>query len=157
VRFPQAYFITWSTHGSRLHGDARGTVDKANNLHGHPKLTAHNPRRFVAQSLLAEASIILTPTQRHAVSAAILEHASFKKWCIHALNARTNHIHVVCSAYEPPEKVMSAFKAYATRRLRIDRLAGADTKVWAHHGSTRYLWDGVGLQQAIDYVTRLQD
>ena len=73
------------------------------------------------------------------------------------MNVRTNHIHIVCSANEPPEKVMNAFKAYATRRLRADNLIGLEAKVWTRHGSTRYLWDGVGQHQAIDYVTRLQD
>lgn len=154
---PHAYFLTWTTHGTRLHGDPRGTVDKENNLYGRAKLSANNARRAFAQNNLETDPIILTPTQRHAVTAAILEHAAFKTWPIHALNARTNHVHVVCSAKEPPEKVMNAFKAYATRRLRADKLANKESQVWTRHGSTRYLWDGTGLHQAVDYVTRLQD
>jgi REP element-mobilizing transposase RayT len=157
VPFPQAYFLTWTTYGTRLHGDPRGTVDKAHNLYGHPRLPTNNPRRILAQSKLEADPVILTPAKRHAVRAAILEHATFKQWPIHALNVRTNHVHVVCSAKEPPEKVMNAFKAYGTRRLRTDKLAAADSKVWTHHGSTRYLWDGVGLHEAVYYVTRLQD
>lgn len=155
--YPHAYFLTWTTYGTRLHGDPRGTVDKHNNLYGRPVLAPDIARRTSERHELVHDPVILTPTQRHAVSAAILEHADFKRWPIHAMNVRTNHAHVVCSATESPEKVMNAFKAFATRRLRTDKLAGPDAKVWTHHGSTRCLWDGVGLHEAVDYVTRLQD
>lgn len=155
--FPQAYFITWTTYGTRLHGDARGTVDRTHNLHGHPLLPTDNARRANEKYELDSDPVILTPEQRTAVEAAIREHAEFKSWRVHGLNVRSNHIHVVCSANEPPEKIMNAFKAYATRRLRADKLAEPDAKVWTRHGSTRYLWDSAGSQQAVDYVTRLQD
>lgn len=155
--FPKTYFITWTTYGTRLHGDARGTVDRGHNLYGHPLLPTDNSRRANEQDELDADPVVLTSQQRDAVDAAIREHAEFKTWRVWALNVRTNHVHIVCSANEPPEKIMNAFKAYATRRLRADKLVGPDAKVWTRHGSTRYLWDGVGSQQAIDYVLRLQD
>lgn len=155
--FPQAYFITWSTYGTRLHGDPRGTVDRNHNLYGHPRLHTDKTRRANEQHELNGDPVILTHAQRAAVDTAIREHAEFKSWPIHALNVRTNHVHVVCGAKEPPEKVMNAFKAYATRRLRTDKLIGADAKIWTRHGSTKYLWDGAGQHEAVDYVIRLQD
>jgi len=157
VSFPHAYFLTWTTYGTRLHGDSRGTVDKNNNLYGRPVLAPDSARRKVERDELLHDAVILTPADRRAVGEAILEHATFKGWLVHAINVRTNHIHIVCTAKEPPEKIMNAFKAYATRRLRADGLAGGEAKIWTRHGSTRYLWGGVGLHEAVDYVTRLQD
>lgn len=154
---PQAYFITWTTYGTRLHGDERGTVDRKHNLYGHPLLPSDNSRRASERHELDGDPIMLTQQQRAAIDAAIREHADFKGWRFWALNVRTNHVHVVSSANEPPEKIMNAFKAYATRRLRAKSLVEPDAKVWTRHGSTPYLWDGAGSQQAIDYVTRLQD
>jgi hypothetical protein len=51
-----------------------------------------------------------------------------------------------------PEKIMHAFKWYASRnlnRLGIDEL---DRKRWARHGSTRWLWKDEDVQKAIRYV-----
>lgn len=127
--FPQAYFITWTTYGTRLYGDSRGTADREHNLYSSPLLPMDNTRRANEQHELDGDLVILTPAQRAAVDAAIRGHAEFKGWPIHALSVRTNHIHVVCSAREPPEKVMNVFKAYATRRLRADQLVGIDAKI----------------------------
>ena len=67
-------------------------------------------------------------------------------------HVRTNHVHVVVEADVLPEKVMNAFKSYASRgpnRLEID---GGDRKRWARHGSTRWLWKDEDVQEAIRYV-----
>jgi hypothetical protein len=37
---PLAYFITFSTYGSWLHGEEKGSVDRAHNLPGTPYLEA---------------------------------------------------------------------------------------------------------------------
>lgn len=47
---------------------------------------------------------------------------------------------------------MNSFKAYATRRLRDEGMLGKDRKVWARHGSTKYLWSDEQLEKAINYV-----
>jgi hypothetical protein len=58
-----------------------------------------------------------------------------------ALNVRTNHVHLLVAANERPERVMSTLKTWTTRDLREAGLAAPGQKVWARHGSTRYLWD----------------
>ena len=42
---PLAYHITWGTYGTRLHGDARGTVDREHNEFGTPVLGRDPQRR----------------------------------------------------------------------------------------------------------------
>jgi hypothetical protein len=56
---------------------------------------------------------------------------------------RSNHVHSVVEAEVPPERVMSDFKAYASRRLNRMRLDESGRKRRARHGSTR---DGCGNQ-----------
>jgi len=69
-----------------------------------------------------------------------------------AVNARTNHVHVVVSAGCKPEPILDAFKAYATRKLRGMGLISTRTKPWVRHGSTRYLWKERHVEKAIEYV-----
>jgi hypothetical protein len=65
---------------------------------------------------------------------------------------RSNHVHIVVSADCPPERVMIDLKAYATRALRRDGDMDRSIKIWEDHGSTRYLWTPVHLQDACAYV-----
>jgi hypothetical protein len=43
-------------------------------------------------------------------------------------------------------------KVIARRRLREANLLSDETKPWARHGSTPYLWTEDDLERAIDYV-----
>jgi hypothetical protein len=51
-----------------------------------------------------------------------------------------------------PEPILDALKAYATRKLRRKHLISANTKPWARHGSTRYLWKEEQVDKAVAYV-----
>ncbi|MGA3236513.1 MAG: hypothetical protein ABSG03_09440 [Bryobacteraceae bacterium] len=56
----------------------------------------------------------------------------------------------------PPERVMSDFKTYSSRRLNRMRLDEPNRKRWARHVSTRWLWKPitppVHVSAAIQYV-----
>ena len=56
----------------------------------------------------------------------------------------------------PPERIMVEFKAWATRRLR-EAEHFRRSRVWAHHGSMRYLWDMEAVSAASAYVVEGQD
>ena len=71
---------------------------------------------------------------------------------LHAVNARSNHVHSVVAAQRKPEYALNSFKAYATRKLRETNLLSESIKPWARHGSTPYLWTEEELLRAIDYV-----
>jgi alanyl-tRNA synthetase len=98
----------------------------------------------------------LDGTQRSTVERTIREVANHRGWEIHALHVRTNHVHVVVTAQEAPERVMSDFKSYATRRLREGGLVGDDVHPWSRHGSTRYLWNERDIADACEYVDERQ-
>lgn len=85
---------------------------------------------------------------------------------MHAVNCRSNHVHVVVAAAENPRVIASQFKAWCTRRLKqleINRAAhGRDQEIsrrawWAERGSEQYINDESGLEAAILYVRDAQD
>ena len=81
------------------------------------------------------------------------ETCEHRRWHLHALNVRTNHIHVVVSIGSiKPERALTAFKANATRKLRHDGYWRQDSTPWAEKGSKRRLWNERSVAQAIEYV-----
>jgi REP element-mobilizing transposase RayT len=81
-----------------------------------------------------------------------VEVCKFKGVVLYAVNVRSNHVHVVVSAGIKPEKLMTAFKAYATRAMREAGVVSHSEKIWSRHGSTKYLWTDEQVETAIAYV-----
>ena len=151
-----AYFITFTTKGTRLHGDEHGSVDRNHNTPGEPTLPANvdlNDRRH-RQS--GDDPVVLDEPARRAVQDAILDVCRHRRWDLHALHVRTTHVHVVASAGDvAPEKVMNDFKSYATRGLRERGVAPTES-VWTRHGSTRWINEAATLEARVKYVVEEQ-
>ena len=149
---PLAYFITFRCHGTWLPGDERGWTDRpvqARDLSlrsGHPGLLS------MAQTAMAQEPFVLDARHREMVEGAIRDVCVHRGWTLHALNVRTNHVHVVVSARLTPEQVMTSLKAWSTRRLREAGLVDEAVKPWSRHGSTRYLWRDDEIEAACGYV-----
>src|SRR5688572_13990414 len=89
---PLAYFLTWTTYGTWLPGDARGWVPD-----GGGDIRPPDPEREVAaRRRMTEPPVKLSQDQRRIVCETIAEHCRVRSWCLHAVNARTNHVHVSC-------------------------------------------------------------
>ncbi len=155
---PVAYFITGTCYGTWLHGDDRGSVDKEHNLPESPLLNPNAPRRDWEATKLKGSSIILDSKSRAIVHKTIEDHCRIRRWGLHAVNVRTNHVHVVVTAPDvPPERVLNEFKVWSTRRLRGADMYLDSERIWTRHGSTRYLNNRIGLERAIQYVLEQQD
>jgi REP element-mobilizing transposase RayT len=151
-----AYFISFHTYGSWIHGHAQGSIDDDHNRPGTPFL-ASNPVRLDRElQALKHPPVELDAQRRFVVHATIHEVASHRHWILHAINVRLTHVHVVVSAQVSPERIMSDFKAYSTRRLREATLLDAETHPWSHHGSTRYLNTEKSFARAVQYVIHEQ-
>jgi REP element-mobilizing transposase RayT len=155
---PLAYFLTWTGHGTRLHGDPRGSVDRIHNRVGTPLLPDDPDRVDEAVSLLAHEPFVLNNEGRAVVEQAIRDHCGQRGWVIHALNVRTTHVHLVidCRGSHTPEAAMAQLKSWSTRRLIAANLAERGRRLWTHHGSTRWLNTPHSLAQAIEYVLHEQ-
>ena len=149
---PLAFFITISTYGVWLPGDERGWVE-----HNKGWQLPNPIRELEAKALMTESSVILNDVSRKLVEAQISETCAFRKWNLHAVNCRSNHMHFVLSGCEVnPKSIRSSVKAWCTRRLKkeIDPLR---TNWWAERGSIRWVFTEDSLERVILYVLDGQD
>src|SRR5207253_1116912 len=86
---PFACLITFRCHGTWLHGDARGSIDRFHNRYKSPyippneKWLQHNTRKLTGEPL------VLNKRQRKSVEFAMRETCAKRKWSLHAINGRT--------------------------------------------------------------------
>ena len=147
-----AYFITFRTYGTWLHGDKRGSVDRHHRVYGTPGLPPSSLRRQHDRDLLKQPPVKLSARQRPVVESAIRETCTIRGWQLWTVNVRTNHVHAVVYADKNPNSVLSAFKANATRAMREAGVWASDLSPWEFRGSKKYLWDEEQLRNAIVYV-----
>jgi hypothetical protein len=149
---PLAYFLTFHTYGSWLHGHPEGSVDSDHNELGMPFLEANPRREQFERRTISDAPLELEAEHRYVVNAAIRAVCGFRSWVLHALHVRTTHVHAVLTATITPERTMGTLKAWSTRRLVDSGLIHRGRAVWSHHGSTRYINGGFALRRAIEYT-----
>ncbi len=146
------YFITWTTYGTWLPGDARGWKRKYfGEQTPQPRLEDWCRRRLTAEP------VFLNPIHREKVDQICRDHVAFRGWTLHAINVRSNHVHVLVTADISPRRVRDQLKAWATRILRAPPEMITVTKMWTRGGDCRTIEDDGGLQTVIHYINEQQD
>jgi len=149
---PLAYFLTWTTYGTWLPGDDRG-------WHRTGAAEVQPPNRFMVQmarSRMKEKEFALSPEHRRLVERTIRRHCEIRRWALHAVNARTTHIHVVVTAAEyRPETVRDQLKAWYTRALK--EAGAARSRFWTEGGRCDWVNDETDLERVVIYVLEAQD
>ena len=155
--YPLAYFITFRCYGTWLHGDARGSADRSGTHQpGQPLIPGTPSLQRRRQRALLHTPTTLGPPQRVVVDETIRGVCLHRRWELVALEVRAEHVHVVVSGPCQPEKIMTSFKAWSTRRLREAGLVLNGRRIWSRHGSTRYLWDERAVEAACLYTVEAQ-
>jgi len=150
------YLITFACYGAHLHGHESGSVDRHHNLFG-SRLAEANPKRVALKlEQMTRAAYLLDQDRRATVIGALREVCFTRGWILWAAHVRTNHVHAVAEADVRPEKIMHAFKAYASRNLNRTGVDQPGRQRWARHGSTRWLWKDEDVRRAIRYVVEGQ-
>jgi REP element-mobilizing transposase RayT len=149
---PLAFFLTWTTYGSWMPGDARGWADDRG------VIRAPNARLTrVATGLMRGPSVVLSFAQRDIIARVIHEHCKFRGWTLHAATCRTTHVHVVVTAAEhTPDGVLGSLKARCSRQLSQGADDGPRTW-WTRGGSMRRTYDTRSLENVVMYVVECQD
>lgn len=146
------YFLTWTTYGSWLPGDARGWRKvEGGEQRPQPLLEAW------CRDRMRDPSVILNAEQRERVERVCIEHARIRGWWLHAVSVRSNHVHVVVTADRPPRIVRDQFKANATRVLRAEPDALHAERVWTRGGDCRIIDGESSLDAVVRYVLEAQD
>jgi REP element-mobilizing transposase RayT len=145
---PLAYFITFTTHGTWLHGDPRNSVIRRN---GKAELMQPNPCLYQYEAFrLRYPPVNLEAEHRNFVLGAVFELCSVRKWHLFALHVRTNHVHAVVQADCRIDLVMDNLKRWSTRRLRESGFSAP--KIWTLKGSGKYIFKPEKLLEKIHYV-----
>src|SRR5262249_21050343 len=110
----------------------------------------------VAQSKLKEPPFMLVEPHRSLVEDTIHRHCDVRGWALHAVNVRSNHVHVVVTAPRyAPGTVKEQFKAWCTRKLK--QIEPTRQRIWTEGGSCRWINGEADLEAVILYVTEAQD
>ena len=149
-----AYFITFSTYGTWLHGTDKGmgSVDAEHNGYGSPFIEPDAQRMNEAQASMVQPAYLLDAPRRRIVRDAIIAICREKGWNLLALHVRTNHVHVVVQAERDPGRLMSDLKARASRDLNRAGLDPPERRRWTRHGSTIYLFEEENVHEKIRYT-----
>jgi REP element-mobilizing transposase RayT len=146
-----------------------------------PPLGPDEERERREFNLLKHAPVKLGARQRAVVHRAIYEVCRRRGWRLHALNVRTNHVHVVVTADRKGKRVLTDFKSYATRDLKAgnslpeaclqvfavssrdrkgavpgDSPSEPRFKVWTRGGSARAINSEESFRRAIEYTLNEQ-
>jgi REP element-mobilizing transposase RayT len=151
-----AYFITFSTYGTWLHGSAKGmgSVDVEHNAYGSPYVAPDAERECHERETMAQAVYVMDAPRRAVVCDAIVRMAQEKGWRLWAVHVRSNHVHTVVTADREPGRLMSDLKARASRELA--GLDERDRRRWTRHGSTKHLFEWAQVEEKIDYTLYAQ-
>ena len=76
---------------------------------------------------------------------------------LHAVSARSNHVHLAVTADKAPELVRDQFKANATRVLRQAPEAITNDKVWTRGGDCEVIEGEDNLARVVEYILEAQD
>ena len=95
---PLAYFITFTTYGTWLHGRDPGSVDRQHNTPETPFLPVNPDVEESRRQAMRQEPYLLDEARRGVVLRTIHEVAKHRRWVLWAVHVRTNHIHIVVTA-----------------------------------------------------------
>jgi hypothetical protein len=94
---PLAYFITFTTYGTWLHGRAPGSVGRKHNVPGTPFLPPNADLKREMHSAMRQEPYVLDEPRRQVVLRIIKEVAAHRQWKLWAVHVRPNHVLVACT------------------------------------------------------------
>lgn len=150
---PLAFFVTWTVYGTHLQGDERGWRRRGKGL--------QEPQPALAQwrrDRLRHPVLLLTLEQRSVVERECRRHGDCRCWRCWAINARSNHCHVVVTAAGyAGSTARDQLKANATRGLRENWPVFRVRPVWTRGGDWQCVNDESDLEKVCVYVRDAQD
>jgi len=149
-----AYFITFHTYGSWLHGTSKGlgSVDRDHNEIGSEFIEPQEELETERRELMTQDPYLLDEERRNVVRDAIVEICREKNWTLLALHVRSNHMHAVIASDRDASRLMADLKSKSSRALTQAGYENKDRIRWSRHGSTRYLHTHEEVDDKIDYT-----
>ena len=159
------WFLTWSTYGTWLPGDARGFVSRVrdesgeaviHNIPGTPYDADMPPLAEFARAALKGPPIYLTADHAPVILAQFQETAEHRKRLLLAVAIMTYHIHLVVGVPGDPDpaSLLADFKSYASRALNKRWPKPASGTWWTESGSKRKLPNETAVLAAVNYIKK---
>ncbi len=153
---PIAYFITFRTYASWLHGDHRDSVDPRHNIFLAPRIIPNPNFEEKMKSNCHENSFLMNAEQREKALDAIINTCRYNHWHLYAAQIRTNHVHIVMQTDRSPDRATTSIKAYATQYLRKIVPQSSREKYWARGQSIKHLFNSMQVFRTMKYVIEEQ-
>ena len=159
------WLLTWTTYGSWLPGDARGSVTRVREGDG-PRIEHDVPGTpcipgapgLVRASLAAmKGEPVLLDADQAAVAASDFSGtAKYRGWALLSGSVMANHVHLVVGVPGDPDpaKLLQVFKSYASRALNKHWGCPAGGTWWTRSGSRRKLGNEGAITSAVHYVDK---
>jgi REP element-mobilizing transposase RayT len=158
------WLFTWTTYGSRLPGDQRGTTTTMRDGAGRRRAFNAPGDRFAAPApaletwtagILRERPVFLTRAAADIVLRQVVRTADYQRWDLIAAAVMADHVHLVVDLGAEVDRAgaidaMRRFKAYASRALNLE--VSRRERWWTRGGSRRMLMRDEAIAAAIHYV-----
>jgi REP element-mobilizing transposase RayT len=157
------WLLTWTTYGTWLPGDIRGSVTSVRDRPG-PRHRHNIPGTDCDQSIpglvrsaqaqMKGQSVYLHTSQAEVVFRQIQETTKFRGWKLLALAIMRNHVHTLIGVSGDPEpwQIMRDLKSYASRALNSKWTKPEGGTWWTESGSRRKLPNEAAVQAGIRYI-----
>ena len=153
------WHITFGTHGSRLHGDDRPTVERDHNQPGEPFVEPDADRMNDERERLRGPAVRLTQTQRALIEAAIPTLCERGGWTYRVAAAPLppddHHVHVLLDAERRVhgKDIRKWLKRWLSESLNA-RFEPPPAGWWAECGSTKPVKNEPYLRNTYHYIKR---
>ncbi len=159
----RAWPLTWTTYGTWLPSDVRGSVSRVREgqgprqYHNAPGSPYDGPMpglRTAAEAALNGRPILLNSNQAECALAQLRETAAYRQWNLLAAAVMRNHVHLVVVADDAAKSadLLRTFKSYASRALNADNSKPIGGRWWTTSASRRSLPDEGAVAAAVRYV-----
>ena len=162
---PDRYWLlTWTTYGTWLPGDERGSVttirDESGgpwyrpNEYGTPVVPPSSGLECLARGRMHGPPVRLNQEMAEIATHQFRETASYRGWSILALAVMANHVHVVMDVPGDPDpaQLLRDLKSYGARALNKRFGRPESGTWWTAGGSRRILKEDHSVSAAIQYV-----
>ena len=153
---PQAYLITFTCYGTRLHGSEFGSVRRGRVGKKSKRVPPNAGLKRHEHGIMKQAEFVLDKSRARIAMTAMQETAEYRGWVLFAAHVGFTHVHMVVKSADEPKKIMRDMKSYASRALTRAGYDDSARRRWTRNGSTEYLWDVDDVRRSIDYVLNRQ-
>ena len=164
LHYDRFWLLTWTTYGSWLPGDDRGSTGiihdqsgqwLARNEIGEPFVDLSNALRDFSREAMKGDEVRLNLEQARVLLTQFHCTSGVRRWRFLAVAIMANHIHFVVNVHgDPePEDILRDFKSYGSRALNLQWGRRDSDTWWTESGSKRKLDSDNSVIGAVRYLT----